>query len=90
MTCIPHSEKKLSTPSGETLIPRNRKKKRLLLNGIKKPTPLPPEVIASRIPCDTVDRKTTKNHIVFFRLPIVNININDHNKANKIECVNPL
>ena len=47
---MPQSEKNFSMPIGDTFISLNGKKKRELLNGIKKPTPRPPEVIASKIP----------------------------------------
>ena len=51
MTLTPHSEKNFSTPMGETLIPQKAKKKyRELSNGMKKPAPLSPLVIASKTP----------------------------------------
>ena len=49
-TSKPHSEKNFFIPIGDTIISLNGKKKRSLLNGIKNPTPLPPEVMASNIP----------------------------------------
>lgn len=49
-TFNPQVEKNFSIPSGETLISQKGKKKRLLSNGIKNPTPLLPEVMASKTP----------------------------------------
>ncbi len=56
---------------------------------MKKPIPFPPDVKASKRPCDTVDKNITIPKICFLFLP--------NNKANKIaqmiaknmECVNP-
>ena len=56
---------------------------------MKNPTPLPPEVMASRIPCDTVDKKITKNQSFLFCLPNVIVIKTAHNNAKRIECVNP-
>ena len=49
-TFIPHFEKNFSIPIGDTTISLNGKKNLELLNGMKNPTPLPPEVIASNNP----------------------------------------
>jgi len=50
ITFIPHSEKNFSIPIGDTTISLNGKKNLELLNGMKNPTPFPPEVMASKIP----------------------------------------
>ena len=84
-TFIPQEEKNFCTPNGETFISLKGKKNLLLSNGTKKPMPLPPEVIASKIPCDSVDIKITKNQMVLFFLPKVNIKINAQMIENRIE-----
>lgn len=77
-------------PIGETFIGRNGKKIRSLLNGIRKPTPRPPVVIASRIPCDSVAKKSVTQNKTFRLLPKTKLNTPDQSKANSIECVKPL
>jgi hypothetical protein len=69
MTLTPHSEKNCSIPIGDTLMPLNGKKYLELSNGIKKPTPKPPDVIASKTPCDTVDKNNTIAKISFLFFP---------------------
>ena len=59
MTLNPHSEKNFPIPIGETLMPLNGKKYLESSNGIKKPTPCPPDVMASNRPCDTVEKNKT-------------------------------
>ena len=53
--------RKSSTPIGDTRIGRNGKKNRLFTKGMKNPTPFPPVVIASRIPCDNSVMKRNVN-----------------------------
>src|SRR4029077_18886128 len=57
----PQLEKKGATPMGDTTRTRHGKKHRRFENGLKKATPRPPVVIASRTPCDAVARKTIAN-----------------------------
>src|SRR5437762_14201251 len=61
---------KSSAPIGDTRIGRNGKKKRRFENGMKKPTPLPPLVIASRTPCDSnatqMSANANRNETSFF------------------------
>jgi hypothetical protein len=85
----PHSDKNFFIPKGDTFIPLKGKKNRVLSNGIKKPTPSPPEVMASKTPCDTVDKKITRNQINLFVLPMVLINNTAQSNAKRIECENP-
>ena len=59
MTLTPQSEKNFSIPIRETLTPLNGKKYLELSIGIKKPTPLPPDVMASKTPWDTVNKNKT-------------------------------
>ena len=54
-------EKTSRRPIGEAGIGRQGRKKRSLENGLKKATPSPPSVRASRRPCEAVLRNTTKN-----------------------------
>jgi len=49
--------KKSAMPIGETATGLNGKKYRVVSNGVKKAMPSPPSVIASRTPCDAVQRK---------------------------------
>ena len=57
MTSYPCPAKKRLMLKVETSIGCEEKKKRSLENGEKNATPYPPFVKASRIPCDTVDKK---------------------------------
>jgi hypothetical protein len=57
----PQLEKNGATPMGETRMNRQGKKKRSFEKGLKKATPRPPVVIASRAPWDAVARKTIAN-----------------------------
>ena len=90
ITLIPHSEKNFSTPIGETFIFLNGKKYLEFSKGIKKPTPFPPDVIASKIPCDTVDKNKTIAKISFLLFPNINESNALHKTAKSIECVKPL
>jgi hypothetical protein len=89
ITFIPHSEKNFSTPIGDTLIFLKGKKKRSLSNGIKNPTPFPPDVIASKIPCEIIDRKITYHHVFLFSFPKMNMIKVAQRIVNTIECVKP-
>ena len=42
--------------------------------------------MASKMPCETIERKITRNHNVLFCLPKVLISSKAHNKANKIQA----
>lgn len=90
MTRIPHSEKNSSTPIGDTCITRYGKKYLEFSNGIKKPTPLPPVVIASNTPCESVERNNTIMNISFLCFPKKKDNKTLQIKAKAIECVKPL
>ena len=57
MTSRPRWLKNAPIPIGETTIGRQRKQYRASENGAKNAIPKPPEVIASRSPCDAVATK---------------------------------
>ena len=59
-TLAPIAEKN-SIPSGETSMSRHRKKYRSLLYGAKNATPMPPFVMESKIPCETVEANKKRN-----------------------------
>src|SRR5262245_15766335 len=60
-TATPRTEKNEATPMGDTRMGRQGRWKRAFENGLKNAIPLPPLVIASRIPCDAAAANTTPN-----------------------------
>lgn len=70
-------------------MPLNEKKYRSELNGIKKPTPFPPEVMASNIPWDKVDKNKTIKKMILLVFENRTVNTNDHSNAKAMECVKP-
>lgn len=62
ITCQPQLLKNRAALNGDTCIPRQGKKWRVLSNGPKNATPRPPVVIASKIPCEIVQLKNIKNN----------------------------
>lgn len=76
-------------PIGDTFITCHGKKNRALLNGIKKPTPFPPVVKASKTPCDMVDRKITAKNNILLAFVKMKAKIVAQIRAKTMECVKP-
>jgi hypothetical protein len=92
MTRVPHLEKKLATPIGDTSIGLQGKKCLSVLKGANRATPRPPFVSISSSECDSVDTNKKRN---ITQLPPglwrnrVNVSSALSAAAKTIECVKP-